>query len=121
MSAPLSGPLFSEEEVHKLQMAVATSLRVDVDTALASFPLTPYKFNLIEAMCRQVGDVDVELCDILREGAPTGIRQAIPASGVFPPVANEDDCSDADVDWSCASVWTITSLQGKNLCVCVAC
>ena len=42
------------------------------------------------AMATALGDVDAELCNTLKIGAPTGVREPIPPSGVFPPLENPD-------------------------------
>ena len=56
-----------------MRAEVCSSLGVDLDWAEKSFELTPYKFNLLEAMAARLGDMDVGLCAVLKEGAPTGV------------------------------------------------
>ena len=41
---------------------------------------------LIDAYCRATGDPEGSLGQWLLEGAPLGLTQAIPMSGIFPPV-----------------------------------
>ena len=35
-------------------------------------------------LAERMGDPDIALCQVLQNGAPTGVRQPIPASGVWP-------------------------------------
>ena len=53
----------------------------------------------MKALAAQIGDIDVELCDILKVGAPTGVRQRVPPSGVWPLCEGEREVhADFDID-----------------------
>ena len=91
--------MFSEAEVAAMHAEVCSALGVDLDWAERSFELTPYKFNLLEAMAARLGDMDVGLCALLKEGAPTGgVGKKIPASGVWPLLDTEDPVEGAIPD-----------------------
>ena len=95
----LSQALFSAKEVSQLRAAVCQALGTDVAWAEQTFELTPYKFHLVKALAAQIGDIDVELCDILKVGAPTGVRQRVPPSGVWPLCEGEWEVhADFDID-----------------------
>ena len=79
-------PLFSTEEVHRMRQEICVALQIDPNWALQPFELTPYFFNLLSTIAHCMGDVDATLCETLKCGAPTGVRQRIPASGVWPPL-----------------------------------
>ena len=73
--------LFSEQEVCDLRAAVCDALGIDETWAEEGFELTPYKFNFLQALATEIGDIDVGLCHLLKHGASTGMRQRIPPSG----------------------------------------
>jgi hypothetical protein len=54
--------MFSEAEVAAMHTEVCSALGVDLDWAERSFELTPYKFNLLEAMAARLGDLAVGRC-----------------------------------------------------------
>ena len=98
----LEHPFFTDSEVHLMQVAVCSALGIDSAWALESFELTPYKFNLLESLALRMDDPDVALCKVLRRGAPTGVREPIPASGVWPPCSGKwgDEVAEAcDLFW----------------------
>ena len=95
---PIDGPMFAGEEVAAMRAEVCSALGVDLDWAEKSFELTPYKFNLLEAMAARLGDMDVGLCAVLKEGAPTGVGAKIPASGIWPRLDTEDPVDGAMPD-----------------------
>ena len=85
-----------------MQVAVCSALGIDSAWALESFELTPYKFNLLESLALRMDDPDVAVCKVLRRGAPTGVREPIPASGVWPPCTGKwgDEVAEAcDLFW----------------------
>ena len=77
----LERPFFSDEEVHTMRASVCSALHVDLDWATQRFELTPYKLNLLESLAKRMDDPDVPLCEVLRRGAPTGVRRPIPPIG----------------------------------------
>ena len=87
-------PLFNDMEVEDMRRAVCACLGVDFAWASEQFPRTPYRFNLMERLASQLHDVDAQLPCILKVGSPTGVRCAIPASGVWRPTdsAERDVC-----------------------------
>ncbi|CAK9061069.1 TPR_REGION domain-containing protein [Durusdinium trenchii] len=98
----LERPFFTDSEVHLMQVAVCSALGIDSAWALESFELTPYKFNLLESLALRMDDPDVAVCKVLRRGAPTGVREPIPASGVWPPCSGKwgDEVAEAcDLFW----------------------
>lgn len=76
--------VFTPAEVRQLQHAVCTELGLDVSWALQTYDRTPYFFNLMSAMASCLQDVDAVLPSTLSQGAPTGVREQIPPSGVWP-------------------------------------
>ena len=100
MSAGLAAPLFTDVQVSQMRSCVCDALGLDHSWALQSFELTPYKFNLLQSLATKMGDIDVGLCDALKFGAPTGVKERVPPSGVWPPVQraiNEEDCLELDL------------------------
>ena len=98
----LEHPFFTDSEVHLMQVAVCSALGIDSAWALEPFELTPYKFNLLESLALRMDDPDVALCKVLRCGAPTGVWEPIPASGVWPPCSGKwgDEVAEAcDLFW----------------------
>eukprot|EP00438_Fugacium_kawagutii_P001597 Skav221839 [mRNA] locus=scaffold885:463742:465520:+ [translate_table: standard] len=89
-SLPLEAPMFTAEEVAAMRSEVCAALGIDPCWAEQSFELTPYKFNLLEAIATRLGDLDAGLCAVLKEGAPTGVGAKIPASGVWPRLDTDD-------------------------------
>ena len=73
-------PFFQTIEVETLQRAICGALDIDPVWALQDFELTPYKFHLLSAVALRMGDIDAGLCDTLKVGAPTGVRERIPPS-----------------------------------------
>ena len=61
-----------------------------MDWALQGFELTPYKLNLSESLAKPMGDHDVSLCEVLRNGAPTGVRRPIAPSGIWPLLTDRE-------------------------------
>ena len=47
---------------------------------------------------KRLHDVDLELASILKHGAPTGVRCAIPYSGVWPQKFGSDSCDMCCID-----------------------
>eukprot|EP00434_Breviolum_minutum_P019886 symbB.v1.2.017546.t3/scaffold1371.1/size209032/18 len=84
-------PFFQTIEVETLQRAICGALDIDPVWALQDFELTPYKFHLLSAVALRMGDIDVGLCDTLKVGAPTGVRERIPPSGVWPPLLQAEE------------------------------
>ena len=78
-------------EVETLQRAICGALDIDPAWALQDFELTPYKFHLLGAVAVRMGDIDAGLCDTLKVGAPTRIRERIPPSGVWPPLLQAEE------------------------------
>ena len=75
------------------------AIGADVAWAGEGFELTPYKLNLLGALATEIGDIDVGLCHVLKHGAPTGVRQRIPPSGVWPLCEGEwEEHADFDTD-----------------------
>lgn len=74
-----------------MRREVCAVLQVDPARALQSFELTPYLFNLLFTIAHCMGDIDADLCDTLKSGAPTGVRRRIPPSGVWPPLLSDDE------------------------------
>ena len=70
---------------------------MDAAWALASFEKSPYKLNLLQSLAVKMGDLDSDLPNALCHGAPTGVRAAVRASGVWPrcDAADEDEFLDA--------------------------
>ena len=82
-----------------MRRAVCACLGVDFAWASEQFPRTPYRFNLMERLASQLHDVDAQLPCILKVGSPTGVRCAIPASGVWRPTDSaERDVCDIEPD-----------------------
>ncbi|CAE7286498.1 unnamed protein product, partial [Symbiodinium sp. CCMP2456] len=94
----LDAPFFTEEEVVFMRTHVCACIGVDAAWASMSFPHTPYNFHLLEAMAARLHDVDLKLPSILKHGAPTGVRCAIPYSGVWPRKFGSDSCDMCCVD-----------------------
>ena len=77
--------VFTPAEVRQLQLAVCAELGLDATSwALQTFDRTPYFFNLMSAMASCLQDVGAVLPSTLSQGAPTGVREQIPPSGVWP-------------------------------------
>ena len=84
-------PFFQTIEVETLQRAICGALDIDPAWALQDFELTPYKFHLLGAVAVRMGDIDAGLCDTLKVGAPTGVKERIPPSGVWPPLLQAEE------------------------------
>ena len=85
-------PFFQTIEVETLQWAICGALDIDPAWALQDFELTPYnKFHLLSAVALRMGDIDAGLCDTFKVGAPTGVRERIPPSGVWPPLLQAEE------------------------------
>ena len=46
----------------------------------------PFRLNLMQFLAKALGDPDIALLDLLREGVPTGVFQALPSSHQWPQV-----------------------------------
>ena len=69
-------------------------------------PGQPFWLGLIEGLLHVTKDVDTDLIALLREGVVTGIRDWIPASGVWSKSSNEkQDCDirDCENNWKSAT------------------
>ena len=78
-------------------------------TALQVSPGQPFRLDLLEILARAIGDPDIALISVLKEGVPTGAFSALPSSGLWTPAQrNIDTSSDLDLHRleHCAGNWT---------------
>ena len=102
-----------------MRASVCSALHVDLDWATQRFELTPYKLNLLESLAKRMDDPDVPLCEVLRRGAPTGVRRPIPHRGCgrFSPTENARRCA---MFATCACAPPITLQRRGNVPECAS-
>ena len=74
----------TEADIQLVRKAVAAHLDLSQQEGEAHHDASPWRYRLVEALGRRVGDPDSALPKWLRVGAPMGVREPIEPGGLFP-------------------------------------